>query len=95
MYSYFSQKGEKDEISRAHCVVFCPDEKYLYVANIALDRIYEYEIKNGQLNETQFAQLDKGVGPRHLLHTGKEIYVITEYSNEIITLNIDRRYRKR
>jgi len=84
--SYIPQRDEKEEVSRAHCVVFSPDENYLYVANIAFDRIYEYEIENGRLKETRYAQLDKGVGPRHLLHTGKEIYVITEYSNEIITL---------
>jgi 6-phosphogluconolactonase len=84
MKSYTRQGGGEAELSRAHCVVFGLDEDELYSANIALDRLYRYEVKDGALLETGFEQLDSGIGPRHIYMLDGRRYVITEYSNEII-----------
>lgn len=83
------RQGENDcTETRAHCGVSDVEEKSLYSANIALDRIYVYDINQGMLKEREYIQLDKGEGPRHiaLYEELGLIYVITEYSNRIIIL---------
>jgi 6-phosphogluconolactonase len=87
MKSYARQGGGVAKLSRAHCVVFNRDEDELLSANIALDRLYRYEIKDGALLESGYAQMDGGIGPRHLYMLDGRRYVITEYSNEIIALD--------
>lgn len=83
------KQGQESMLSRAHCAVFTADGRYMYSANIALDRIYCYEIANGVPKEQGFTSLDKGVGPRHILVLSDTLYVITEYSNEIIRLQLE------
>lgn len=88
LHSCFSQGNG---LTRAHCVVLNQAEDTVYSANIAQDRIYRYSISGGILKETGFFPLPQGVGPRHLAlreDLGK-IYAVTEYSSEIITLNLD------
>lgn len=86
--AYLRQGAGEEGLSRAHCAVFSADESCLYSANIALDRIYCYTIDcgSGTLQDNSYAQLTKGVGPRHIAVFPDMLYVITEYSNEIITL---------
>jgi 6-phosphogluconolactonase len=87
MKSYIRQGGPDAELSRAHCTVFNLKEDVMYSANIALDRLYRYEVNDGALNEAGFAQLDSDVGPRHVYLRDGRRYLITEYSNEIIVLD--------
>ena len=84
-------QGDDSHIeTRAHCGVPDSEEKRLYSANIALDRIYIYDIDQGTLNEKGYFQLEKGEGPRHIALYPELglIYIITEYSNRIITLHV-------
>ena len=85
MVSFIKQGGNKDKITRAHCVVPNKSETILYSANIALDMIYSYKIRQGKLFENGYLELPKGEGPRHILLSRNEetIYVISEYSNKI------------
>ncbi|MGL4737791.1 MAG: lactonase family protein [Cellulosilyticaceae bacterium] len=81
----------QDSISRAHCVQMDPSETFLYAVNIHTDLIYCYRIENGVLTpNTSFPtlQLTIGLGPRHItFHPTLDIaYIITEYSNDILTL---------
>jgi 6-phosphogluconolactonase len=73
-------------LSRAHCVLLNQDETELVVVNIALDQIYFYKVHSGSLFQSQILEVPKGVGPRHALLSKDEslLYVITEYSNEIL-----------
>lgn len=88
LLSHIKQENEKGGISRAHSSIHNGDESIIYSANIALDRIYLYDVDKGNLREREHIQLDIGEGPRHLaLDSGRGlIYVITEYSNKIIVI---------
>jgi 6-phosphogluconolactonase len=88
LHSMLRQGGETKETTRAHSAISDPDEKRVYSANIALDRIYVYGVDQGVLEEIEYVQLDKGEGPRHIaLYPELDlIYIITEYSNKLIVL---------
>jgi 6-phosphogluconolactonase len=88
MRNYIRQGNDMPEgtLTRAHCAVFNENESYLYSANIALDRIYIYKANINGLHEAGFLQLPIGVGPRHILPLGDKLYVMTEYSNELIII---------
>lgn len=92
MVSFIVQGDNKSELTRAHCAVPNKSENMIYSANIALDRIYSYKIQQGKLFENNYLQLSKGVGPRHILlsHNEEIIYVISEYSNEILIISNDK-----
>ena len=74
------------DLTRTHCVVLNKEETQLIVINIALDRCYFYQIDRGYLTLLQILEVPKGVGPRHVLLSEDEslLYIITEYSNEIL-----------
>jgi 6-phosphogluconolactonase len=90
MRSYIKQENGDGALTRAHCVELCGEERYVYAANIALDRVYRYGINTAGLCELSYIQLDSGVGPRHICLVGNIMYIITEYSNEIITYKINK-----
>lgn len=77
--------GEED-LTRAHCVLLNQDESQLVVINIALDKIYCYWLSEGSLQLAYLLEAPKGSGPRHAQFSEDEstLYVITEYSNEIL-----------
>lgn len=92
----FSLKVEKERFAgqpayirqggRAHCTVPAgPD--LLYTANIAQDKLYRYRISAEGLAADGALSLPKGSGPRHILSDGQELFIITEYSNEILWLH--------
>jgi len=80
-------EGNNKGISRAHCAVSDIDEKRLFIANIAADRVYMCSISEGKLQVKSYLQLAKDEGPRHIYVNErlKLLYIITEYSNKIIT----------
>jgi 6-phosphogluconolactonase len=81
------QRGSNPaDMTRAHCVLLNQAETEQVVINIALDRCYFYEIKAGYLFLNRILEVPKGSGPRHALFSGDErlLYIITEYSNEIL-----------
>lgn len=86
--SFIKQGGDKVKVTRAHCAVPNKSETILYSANIALDMIYRYHIKQGELFEKDYLKLPNGEGPRHILLNPNEdtIYIITEYSNKILII---------
>lgn len=86
LYQEVQKADEPDALTRAHCVQLNRDETELITVNIALDRLYFYEVRKGVLNIRQILQLPKGIGPRHVLLSEDErlLYIITEYSNEIL-----------
>lgn len=88
LYTYQKQI-EDDRLSRCHCVFLNNEETILGVVNIALDAIYFYDIKGKEIVYKEEIQLPKGVGPRHAIYNQDNslIYVMTEYSNEVIVIN--------
>lgn len=78
--------NNQEDLTRTHCVALNQEETQLIVINIALDRCYFYQTDRGYLSLQQILEVPKGVGPRHILLSENEslIYIITEYSNEIL-----------
>lgn len=81
-----------NRLSRPHCVMFDDEEKEVAIINIALDAIYFYEFRDDKLRYKDVLALPLGIGPRHGLYHNGLIYVVTEYSNEILV--IDRKEKK-
>ena len=86
---------EAGGLSRVHCGALEPDGSGIFFTNIAQDRIYFYETKEGVLITTPFDEmlnLKKGIGPRHIKFHPllNYLYVITEYSNEIYAFKYEK-----
>lgn len=79
------------EVTRAHSIICNEAETIAYSANIALDRLYIYDIaQDGALINERYLQLPLGEGIRHLLlkeETGL-IYATTEYSNRVLIIDV-------
>jgi 6-phosphogluconolactonase len=86
LFQDIQQGKTPSDITRAHCVLLNREETNLLVVNIALDQIYYYEVYEGRLKLSNVVAVPKGVGPRHALYSFDEkyLYIITEYSNEIL-----------
>lgn len=70
--------------SRAHCVLFSPDGRFLYVADLGMDRIQHLSFDSqGRCDLVGFSQLPDNSGPRHLVLRGDSIFVVTEFSNRV------------
>ena len=77
---------EGGEVSRQHCIVLNREENLAYTINLGLDQIILYSIADGKLTEEKRISARKGCGLRHarLSEDEKLLYVITEYSNEVL-----------
>ena len=82
---------ERQEKPHVHYSGFTPDEKYIVVIDLGIDKLNTYEIQNGTLKEVHSLSVKAGRGPRHLeFHpSGKYAYLMTELSSEVITLSYD------
>ncbi|UGB32250.1 lactonase family protein [Metabacillus sp. B2-18] len=80
---------ERQEKPHTHYSGFTPDEKYVVAVDLGIDKIITYKINNGQLEEAHTLLVKAGSGPRHITFhpNGKYAYVMTELSNEVITLS--------
>lgn len=86
LYQEVQQGPDDTALTRAHCVLLNREESELLTVNIALDLIIIYEINKGFLLRTDSFRLPEGSGPRHAVFSSDEklLYVITEYTNEIL-----------
>ena len=79
--------------SHVHCVVFSPDYRHLFAADLGADRIYVFDKDSADiplLKDT--VGLDPGSGPRHLVfnHTGNRAYLINELSGMVSVFEHDK-----
>lgn len=77
-----------DQQPRAHSAFFSPDEKYIFVQDLGLDKIIAYRINESD-KKLEFhgeTQLTPGSGPRHLAFhpNGKFAYVINELNSTVM-----------
>ncbi|MBZ9654819.1 lactonase family protein [Phyllobacterium lublinensis] len=76
-----------------HCAVVSPDNRYVFVCDLGLDRIMAYNLpKQGEgltLAPEPFTQLPEGAGPRHMTfdQSGKNAYVINELNSTVSVLH--------
>ena len=92
--SFFQHVGssvikERQSEPHAHCAVISPDNKYMYAADLGIDKIqiYKLEPQSGKLipNEQPFVRTPPKAGPRHLTFhpDAKKLYVINELANSV------------
>ena len=84
-YKYLKE-GKENEDSKCHCVTLNEEQTKLIVTNIALDKLFVYDMN---LNLIETFDIEKGKGPRHTITKGKLLYVMTEYSNEVIIIDTE------
>ncbi|MDH5161407.1 lactonase family protein [Heyndrickxia oleronia] len=82
---------ERQEKPHVHYSGFTPDEKYIAVIDLGIDKLITYANNDGVLEEVSSLSVKRGSGPRHLeFHpNGKYAYLMTELSSEVITLSYD------
>jgi 6-phosphogluconolactonase len=79
---------ERQEKAHVHSSFFSKDNRYLFVADLGLDKefIYSFNEKTGKLTAQGFAKSEDGSGPRHIdFHpTNKYIYLIEELTGTVV-----------
>lgn len=84
-----SVNPQRQKEPHAHCSVISPDEKFMFAADLGLDKILAYQLdpKTAKLTPAAqpFVRTIPGAGPRHLTFhpDGKQMYVINELKNSI------------
>lgn len=74
----------RQEKAHTHCTVLTPDNKYICVCDLGIDKIFIYDLELNKISETKFPD---GAGPRHIVFNkdGKYMYCVTELSNQVIS----------
>ena len=72
----------RQEAAHAHQIIFTPDQKYLAVNDLGMDRIFLYD---RDLNEVSVTKAPAGAGPRHTAFSldGKLAYVLNELTSDV------------
>jgi len=78
-----------------HCMIISPDNRFAYVADLGLDKIFGYEL-NSKLStltaaSQPYVRTAPGAGPRHLTFhpNGKFLFAIHEISNAVTCFRFD------
>lgn len=98
--SYFKHEGSSVDPKRqkspnAHSIVVSPDNKYVFAADLGIDKVMIYKLGAEKAtltpNDPAFAKLPPGSGPRHsTFHpNGKFFYVINEMTNTVSVFGYD------
>lgn len=81
----------------AHSLVFSPDERYAFVADLGLDKLMIYKTNSGSSpltpSEIPFFKTNPGSGPRHFTFhpNGEYCYVINEIDCTILALSYEKK----
>ena len=82
----------RQQSPHVHCTYISPDNKYLYVPDLGIDKvmIYPFNATTGTLDEksSSFYKVTPGGGPRHITFTadGRYAYLIEELSGSVTAL---------
>lgn len=81
----------RQEKAHTHFSGFTPDEKYVIAVELGIDKVFSYELVNGELSLVSELATKPGSGPRHIVfHPTKPLaYVMTEFSSEVIVLSYE------
>lgn len=83
------------EEPRAHSTILSKNGKFLYEANLGLDRIFHYEVYPEGILRTHSikdsTKLDDFEGPRHMTidSEGHYLYIVNEYGNSVYSYLIN------
>lgn len=87
--------ASRQEKSHAHCIQTDPTNRFVYIADLGIDKImiYRLDAEHGRLLPNAIPSLDlpPGTGPRHFVFhpNGKFAFVIGELSSSITALAVD------
>jgi len=88
-----SVNPHRQESSHIHFATMTPDNKYLAVCDLGLDKVflYPYSFMEGLSTAAFIIDCPQGAGPRHLAFSndGKYLYVLTEMGNTVLTYEDD------
>ncbi len=83
----YSVNTERQKGPHVHSTVFSKDNKYLFVADLGIDKlmIYSFDEKTGNLTEASFVMTEPGAGPRHFTFhpDNKHFYLVEELTGTI------------
>ena len=73
---------QRQERAHAHCCIWESSDRYLFVADLGMDKVFVYELNRnaGELKEVSSLAMASGSGPRHVsVHpNGKWVYIVNE-----------------
>jgi 6-phosphogluconolactonase len=82
---------QRQEGPHVHSVVLSPDNKYLFVQDLGVDKIiiYSFNDKTGAIARKDSMKLQDGSGPRHFTFhpNGKWAYLVQEMSGTVTAFN--------
>ena len=85
---------ERQKGPHTHSSVFSPDNKFLFAADLGIDRLmyYRFNQKTGKLTDTNFVMTEPGSGPRHCtFHPNKKfVYLLEELTGTISAYNFSK-----
>ncbi len=87
----FGPNKDRQQKPHVHCTKLSPDNKWLYVPDLGIDKvmIYAFNERTGKLTpgKQPFAQSQPGAGPRHITFhpNGKYAYLIEELTGHVVT----------
>lgn len=78
----------RQEKPHAHFAALTPDDKYLCVVDLGIDKVVVYSFDKGKLSKQSEVSFTPGCGPRHMtFHPNSRFaYVMTELSSEVVAL---------
>ncbi|MFV0604974.1 MAG: lactonase family protein [Niabella sp.] len=88
----YSVNKDRQQAPHVHCTYISPDNKFLYVPDLGLDKvmIYPFDANSGKLDDknSTFYQVHPGGGPRHITFTkdGKLGFLVEEISGAVVVL---------
>lgn len=84
---------QRQEAAHVHFTAFTPDEKALCAVDLGGDRVAFYRLDRQLLSfaeeESRSIPLRPGTGPRHLVFSGRFLYLLSELSSEVLVLESD------
>lgn len=78
-----------------HEVVMSPDNRFLFIPDLGLDKLYSYRLdtNTGKLtaNDPAFTEAQPGFGPRHMIFgkSGKFAYMLGEMGSKVTAMSYD------
>jgi len=90
--------AQRQEASHVHSTILSPDNKYLFVQDLGIDKIiiYSFNDKTGAIALKDSVKLQDGSGPRHFVFhpSGKWAYLVQEMAGTVTAFDYQKGHLK-